>query len=964
VLIFTLLLSIPAPAQPVPPDEAWMTFDTPNFRLTYPQRLEQTALRAADRAERVHELLRRELLPAPAGRIEIVVSESMDLANGVASIFPRNRLVLYVHPPVSDEQLAFQVDWLEMLILHELVHIFHLDHGGGVWSPLRRVLGRNPLLFPQALAPGWIVEGLATYFESEYTGAGRARGTAFDMILRAAVLEEEFFPIDRVTFDPVRWPGGTTAYAYGSIFVDHLARRYGHESVTAFVERLGRQLVPYGFERAARRSFGTTLTNAFGEWEREQRAVQGAALARIEAERATDPEILVALGRQAAHPRFEPDGSIVFAAATGRADAELMRVENRPGAEAAHLAPLTTIGPTSRLPAGGILVSQIEFTDPYRLYSDLFSVDPSGEVRRMTRGARVWEADVRPDGKVVAVASAPGTNLLVLLDGPGDEPRPLVEASLDVYWSAPRWSPDGSLVAASRWQAGGFHDVVILDTAGVVVREVTGDRAVDAFPSWSPDGRYLLFGSDRTGVPNLFAYELESGSLRQVTNVRTGAFHPSVSPDGRWIAFSYYGAEGYRIARIPFDPSGWRDAPPPPADLARPLPTPGEPEIRPAPSRYSAWPSILPTRWSPVVEIGTDFGFGAGLLLAGRDVIERHDWRVEAFAYPADRLVEGEASYLFRGLGNPVLQLGARQIWAVQSSSRVPSGGPPALFRRDREAEISALLVRRRWRSASWAEGGVDVREVGYRWADEAFVGPSGSLPTIRSAGTFVGAGHSTVRSFGVSLGPQVGVQSSGRLEARRLLEPGESVGRRDYWRFTGRNRAYRGLDWFGFAPSVVAIRLDGGVETTSTVGFSLGGGGVEAGEDEEAGLLRGGSRYPVRGYPAGFQGGNRIVSGSLEYRFPIALVERGIGVLPIGLDRFWGAAFTDAGAAWCPGECPIESPRIPSTPRALVSVGAEVMAEVRVGYFADVLVRIGFGVPLREATHTPRFHARIGRLF
>ena len=51
-------------------------------------------------------------------------------------------------------------------------------------------------------------------------------------------------------------------------------------------------------------------------------------------------------------------------------------------------------------------------------------------------------------------------------------------------------------------------------------------------PSFSPDGRFVVFSSDRTGIYNLFAYELATERLYQVTNLVSGAFQPTVSPDG------------------------------------------------------------------------------------------------------------------------------------------------------------------------------------------------------------------------------------------------------------------------------------------------------------------------------------------------------------------------------------------------------------------------------------------------
>src|SRR5690606_17435029 len=160
-----------------------------------------------------------------------------------------------------------------------------------------------------------------------------------------------------------------------------------------------------------------------------------------------------------------------------------------------------------------------------------------------------------------------------------------------------------------------------------VVREITADRAVDAGPAWSPDGRYVIFSSDRSGIPNLFAADLqpEDDSVRlfQVTNVLTGAFDPDVSPDGRWLYFAAYHWDSYHMTRIPFDPSTWRDPEPldarsliaeraapagfgayPASDAAAATGAPAAGESRP----YSPWPTLRPRAWEPLwYDEGGDF---------------------------------------------------------------------------------------------------------------------------------------------------------------------------------------------------------------------------------------------------------------------------------------------------------------------------------------------------------------------
>ncbi|MEX2584504.1 MAG: hypothetical protein WD766_14645 [Gemmatimonadota bacterium] len=974
--VLSLLLAVLAGpslvgAQGVPPDAEWLTFETEHFIISYTEGLLPLARRAADRAERAYTVLSERFVTPPEGRVHVLIADNVDYSNGSATPFPRNRIIAYAQPPASEGALAYHDDWLELLLLHELVHIFHFDYAETIWQPLRRVFGRDPFLFPQIYSPGWVVEGLGTYFESEYTAGGRVRGSTYDMILRTAILEDAFFRIDQVTIDPVSWPGGTTRYVYGSLFIDHLARRYGAERVPEFVQALGRQLVPYRVEAAARSAFGTTLSREWTVWEDSLTTEYRALADSLTVLGVTEPEILTRGGRLAHHPRYSPDGSrIAYAASTGRDEAAILILEGDGSVSTA--VERSSIGPAAWLSADELLHAQLDFDGPYRILSDLHAVELSRGGRRMTRHARVWEPDAHPDGdRAVVVASAEGTNVLARVDLSSGVLTRLTEPSLETYWSAPRWSPSGDRIAVNRWRAGGLYDVVVLDESGAVLREVTRDRAIDSGPAWSSDGRYLLFSSDRTGISNLFAYDFETGALWQVTNVLSGAFEPEISPDGRWIAFSYYRSDGYYIARIPFDPESWREgvAPlPAKADGAASerLAAEAGGRIR----EYSAWPTLLPTHWAVSLAGDTDLGFGLGVGVGGEDVIQRHVWEVQLLGYPEGTRLDAGAAYRYRGLGNPVLDLRIDQQWQVQQAASTGGGDTDSradLMRREREAAAGLSWVLPSWRSRTSVHAGLDVRDVDFLRRDRSYVSDTPVRRYPLDLGARIGVGYSSVRGYGLSLGAQEGFSASAQLQGRRFMEPlAWDPEARDYWRATSRGRFYSALDWFGFAPPVFAVRVDAGVESeAASPGFSLGGTGGVLDLSSSLGLLGRGLAYPLRGFAPGQQRGNRVLSASTEYRFPLVLVESGFRLIPLALDRIWGDLFLDVGTAWCADPCADGIGTAPTSPDPLISFGFESILELKVGYFADLPLRTGIAIPLVGDTGpAPQLYLRIGSSF
>lgn len=992
----------------VPPDADWRTLDTEHFRVTFPQGLEALARHAAERAEVAYGRLAAQLAAPPAGTIDILLTDFVDVSNGSATPFPSNRITLYARPPVDDHNLAYFDDWIDLVVTHELAHIFHLDGTGVIGGAARRIFGRLPVawpIFPAADAPIWAIEGLATYMESALTGAGRVYGSYHDMVLRTAVLEGAFFPVDRVTGGTPLWPGASAAYVYGSMFADYLAKTYGAGVHEAVVKRSVRSWLPTGvfFDRVGRGALGVSFSEAFDAWRTSLEERYEALADSLHALGITESERLPGGGYDVRLPRVGADGRVVFASYDGRG-APATRILEPGTGRMRKLARRNGLDAASWLPDGSVLTAQRERVGPYRYFSDLVRVTPDGEERWLTRGARLSGPDASPDGRrAVAVQAAGGTNRLVVVDLATGAISPLTPTEPDVHWAYPRWSPSGEWIAAARWRRGRF-DVVVLDASGRVVEDLTADRAIDATPAWSPDGRYVIFSSDRSGIPNLYAVDLEraapdSARLLQVTNVLTGAFDPDVSPDGRWIYFTSYHADGYHIARIPFDPAAWRVPGPlherfliaerqapsrislglsgstsklsgSPGDVA------GFPEDRrsgtrhaaaggsPAePRPYSPWPTLRPRAWVP--DAYDEGGLFLGARVGGVDLVGRHAFAVSAAVQPRHGLVDAGAAYDYAGLGNPILGF---RIWRAWDEIPVvpPEGAPAAaLFDREDGASVSATLVRRRARSAAvLAVGGEGIVERRHLFDAPGFT-PSYAGTTF--AGAVVQAGFANDQTYSYSISRENGVSLSGTLLRRWDLErnagaSGDPIDRSyDEARLTA--MGFHSLRGPGFANHVLALRVAGARRTgPGADAFGIGGASGSPLDIGPLGVVGVGRAMPVRGFASNDRLGTRGWAAALEYRFPLALVGRGVRVWPLFVDRFSGVAFLDAGDAWCtPAQLSAGLACDAADAAPLVGAGGELVADVTV--LLPLRLRAGVGFPLHGAApgRGPTAYLRFG---
>ena len=113
------------------------------------------------------------------------------------------------------------------------------------------------------------------------------------------------------------------------------------------------------------------------------------------------------------------------------------------------------------------------------------------------------------------------------------------------------WTPDGRLVYAS--DASGNRDLWIMDQDGSNQQQLTSDAGDNVSPVVSPDGRYIVFVSDRKDVRHtLWRIDIDGGNVKQLTG---GSYdrNPVFSPDGKWVIYASMGNTHPNLWKVSID---------------------------------------------------------------------------------------------------------------------------------------------------------------------------------------------------------------------------------------------------------------------------------------------------------------------------------------------------------------------------------------------------------------------------
>lgn len=928
----TMLLSATVFAQSADPWADWQTATSEHFRVHYRATQRAQAEAVARAAERVYPRITQALQWEPRGRTEVVVYSEIDLANGFTTPLPFNLMGIFLAPP-DDGQLLDNSPWLDLLLVHEFTHAVHLDKVRGVPRVLQKIFGNVPWFIPNLFAPGWTLEGIATQMESEpAAGRGRLQGPMFEAWLRAE-RAKGFIGIAELNADGRALPVAKQ-YLYGAYFYEFLARKYGADKPQAFIERYSGNI---GFAPRLHSgpydATGKMMDTLWDEFLVDLAEQVDARAAPIKAR----PEVL---GDRLLGPLFDipaiaalPDGELLAVLDDGLGATQLSRI----GADG-KARPIATVNFSARVdvaPDGGVLVAQPDLCNTFYLAYDLYRLE-GDSLRQITSCAHLRRA-TQAGKAIVALQLDAGQTRLVRLAADGSDLQVLYTPVAGEELIDLAASPDGRRVSVIGRRDGGDWRLVEFDADKPSAAPRLLLRRGSPMQGLRHGARGLEFIALEAGVYNV--WRLEGGALKRLTHAHTSVVAQAGTAADGSLATVVVAAGGYELRRL----KGATALQTATADTRVPAAAAAPAAEAPALGEgygYSAWRTLYPRAWLPAIT--SDRGLTAyGASTAGADALFFHAYAALVQWETSQKELIGSFEYSYLGAHNLAIarSLTAR-AWRGES-------GDETIVSYDRETKaqwLSLLPWLRIERRVVFGLGAALDREERIeaeprsvaRRRDERI---AAALLNIDTSG-----------SNWYSEGPNRGLHATLLYES---YKPFNNVGANGEPTYDG---AIARLDLRGYVPlgkTVLGLRWTEARAKDTTEPFQLGG---ATDEQLQFGYVLNSRELALRGYRGNEPEllGRHARVASVEWRLPLADIDRHGMSPPFGINRLSGTFFFEAGGAWDTSDGPDRWRR---------GVGFELLGEVKLLYALGLQLRAGVARGL-DAPKGTRGYLTVGRAF
>ena len=519
----------------------WEKIETENFSIIYPADYYKEANKVALQFIAASSSVASGLNAQPR-KTPLILHTRNAVSNAYAIWAPR-RIEILTTPP----QDMYAQPWVQQLALHEYRHIVQLSSlNQGITKALGYLFGQQAVVVSTGLfVPSWFLEGDAVATETSLSYSGRGRVPSFSMPLRAQLNEKGAYSYPKASLGSYR-DYVPDVYNLGYHVVATSRMKYGPDLWKEAMNSVARKpwtITP--FNRGLKEISGLNKKGLYKE--------SMATLANLWESKPGNKTQPILLSKQPSSytnylsPHKVNDSTIIALKTSLVKIPQIVSID-REGKEKVLHTPGYVMDELVSF-SGGV-IAWTEYRPHIRWetasYTDIILFDPeSGKKQRLSFKGRFYAPVVCPDGNRVATIQYKDSGeyfLTVIKDGTLLN-LPIPEG---IHAATPSWSPDGkTLVFIATGMQGKAIAKISIETG------ITEYLTIFSFSEISNpvfSGQSIFYTGTSGQTSQIFSLNPENGQKLEFTNAIFGADNVSVSGDS--LIYNDYSADGYRIAFV------------------------------------------------------------------------------------------------------------------------------------------------------------------------------------------------------------------------------------------------------------------------------------------------------------------------------------------------------------------------------------------------------------------------------
>ncbi len=520
-------------------------------QIHYPDGLQENAKYIARQFDAIYEIYQEQHKFSPKD-VHIYLRDDLDLSNGFYTPIPHNYINFFMVPPTN--YLGGVTSWVDMLLTHELAHLFHINEEVGFPGELRDVFGNLFILYPSFFIPDFIPEGFATYQETHIPDKiGRGADGSFDGLMRSEYLDKEGFKtLSKASYDS-DFPFNQE-YVYGYQFFEAIDELYSQQKVFDYISHANTSIIPsrinYNNEKVIGKNikefwnidFKNYITDKYTSQIYNIRNAGEVTDYKVSQEtRNYKTPILIATNND----------EVIYISHDFEKGSEVRKINNKnQDLRQFHLKSLDVLSADYKEGLGYIFSApELCGTAGSNIYASIIYRDINGSEKNIFSCSRYillsWLGD---SGRFVGVRYLGGKAQIDLLNRSGEFIKTLYKAGLNKEINSIASNHDGTKIAFTMLDFPYPQQIFELDIDSLDVQKLTKTQEYKTSLSYSKDGQSIVFMSNRDGIQNIRKLIINERKIQTISNTLTNANNPALLSSGSLAYTTFRKDSGYYVS--------------------------------------------------------------------------------------------------------------------------------------------------------------------------------------------------------------------------------------------------------------------------------------------------------------------------------------------------------------------------------------------------------------------------------